>query len=52
VDEDEKHTRDERNEALRTLYRIREQWNGLEDAPSGALAAIDVLIEEYERERD
>jgi hypothetical protein len=52
VEEDYKHTREERAEALQTLYRLREQWNGQKDPPRGALAAIETLIADYERERD
>lgn len=52
MDEDSKLTREERDEALHTLYRLRDQWNGSENVPPGALAAVEVLVEKYERERD
>ena len=42
------HTKAETAEALGTLYRLRAAWNEREDAPAGALKAIERLIEEYE----
>jgi hypothetical protein len=45
------HTREEREEALKTLYRLRAEWNGQEDSPAAALKAIERLIEEYEQEQ-
>jgi len=46
------HTKAETSEALRTLYRLRTGWNEREDAPPGALKAIERLIEEYEAEAE
>jgi hypothetical protein len=45
------HTRAQTDEALRILYRLRAGWNEREDAPPGALKAIEQLIEDYEQER-
>lgn len=42
-------TRQERDEALKTLYRLREKWTGPEDAPGGVLEAVEKLIKEYEQ---
>ena len=46
------HTKAETAEALRTLYRLRSSWNEQEDAPAGALKAIQRLIEDYEAEAE
>jgi hypothetical protein len=45
------HTREEREEALKTLYRLRAEWNRQKDSPAAALKAIERLIEEYEQEQ-
>jgi hypothetical protein len=42
-------TLQEREEALRILQRLRAQFDSLEDAPPGALKAIEALIDEYEQ---
>jgi hypothetical protein len=34
------------------LYRLREKWAGVSDAPPSARKAIERLIWEYERERE
>jgi hypothetical protein len=44
------HTGAARDEALRTLYRLREEWNRRNDPQAAGLKAIERLIEEYERE--
>jgi hypothetical protein len=36
---------------VRILYRLRAGWNEREDAPPGALKAIEQLIGDYEQER-
>lgn len=46
------HTSQERDEALRMLYRLRDTWAGVRDAPPSAVKAIERLIGEYERERE
>jgi hypothetical protein len=33
------------------LYRLRAEWNGRNDPPAAALAAIESLIEDDEREQ-
>lgn len=45
------HTREEREEALKTLYRLRAEWKRRKDSPAAALKAIERLIEEYEQEQ-
>jgi hypothetical protein len=44
-------TMQERREALRILQRLRAQFDSLEDAPPGALKAIEALIDEYEQKK-
>ena len=46
------HTQAETDEALRILYRLRAAWNERNDAPAGALKAIELLIGEYEAEAE
>lgn len=46
-----RHTQAETDEALRILYRLRAAWNE-NDAPAGALKAIELLIGEYEAEAE
>jgi hypothetical protein len=43
---------EEREEALRILYRLRGEWQASEKRPLGALEAVDALIEEYEGGRE
>ncbi len=45
-----RHTASEREEALRILYRLRDQWTH-KYIPASALESIEQLIEEYEKER-
>lgn len=45
------HTREEREEALKTLYRLRAEWKRQQNSPAAALKAIERLIEEYEQEQ-
>ena len=47
-----RHTQAETDEALRILYRLRAGWNERNDAPAGALKAIELLIREYEAEAE
>jgi hypothetical protein len=46
------HPQAETDEALRILYRLRAGWTDHEDAPAGALKAIERLIGEYERRQE
>jgi hypothetical protein len=50
VNEKGHYTKAEAAEALRILYRLRATWSEREDAPAGALKAIERLIEEYDAE--
>jgi hypothetical protein len=43
------HDPEVREEALRTLYRLRAQFRERSDLPPHALEAIESLIEEYEK---
>jgi len=40
-----------REEALRTLYRLRAEFRGQNDPASSLLKAIELLIVEYEEKR-
>lgn len=43
---------DERDEALRILYRLRAVWTEHDHAPPTALKAVESLIQEYEQEQE
>ena len=43
-------TLQERKEALRIFQRLRAEFESRDDAPPGALKAIEALIHEYEQE--
>lgn len=45
-----RHTAAEREEALRILYRLRDQWTH-EYIRAAPLEAVEQLIQEYEQER-
>jgi hypothetical protein len=40
---------EERDEALRILSRLRDEWQNREGVPPEALSAIESLLGEYER---